>query len=359
MENMVKDLVKTYSNKRVFITGHTGFKGAWLVGMLNKFNSIIAGYSLPHHPDQLLYPSIKAKLQEDYEGNILDKEKLKKAILDFKPDIIFHLAAQALVIDSYKHPSLTYETNVMGTMSLLEAARTLDKECAVICVTTDKVYQNLETKRPFKETDRLGGYDIYSSSKAACELLVDSYRSSFFNLEKYHQHGKLVSTVRAGNVIGGGDWNINRLIPDLIKAAIKGDTTIIRSPFSVRPWQHVLDCLYGYLLLGQSMLLKNFKMPQALNFAPDKENIVTVEKLVETMSTSWEIIKTKVTGQDKVYHEAQFLHLDNSLAKQELHWTPKLDLEDTVKWTVDWYKEFSESEKSIMDKQINKYYESY
>lgn len=355
MENMVNKLTKVYTNKRVFITGHTGFKGAWLVGMLSKFNSKIAGYSLPHSSDQLLYPTIKNQLYEDYEGDIIDGQKLKNAILDFKPDIIFHLAAQALVIDSYKQPKLTYETNVIGTMNLLEACKALNSECAVICITTDKVYQNKETKRAFKETDRLGGYDIYSSSKAACELLVDSYRNSFFNLDKYHEHGVLISTVRAGNVIGGGDWSKNRLIPDLIKAALKKETTIIRSPLSVRPWQHVLDCLFGYILLGEKMLSKKHEIPLALNFSPDSENIVTVEMLVNTISNFWEIIKTKVDVQDAIYHEAQFLHLDNSLAKKELKWTPKLDLENTLKWTINWYKEYHSNKVDLMHRQIENY----
>ena len=352
---MVKNLGKAYQGKRVFITGHTGFKGAWLVGLLSKYNAIIAGFSLEPVQDNIQYPFIKDKLDQDLVGDIRNSNEIQKAIKEFNPDIVFHLAAQALVIDSYLDPEMTYTTNVIGTLNVLEACKNIPNLKAVICVTTDKVYENKEIQHPYTESDQLGGYDIYSSSKACCELLVSSFRNSFFNVKNYQNHNVLIATVRAGNVIGGGDWSKNRLLPDLIRNALKGESTIIRSPRAVRPWQHVLDCLTGYLMLGERLLNQETSFAQAWNFAPNKEDILPVLKVIDEAMKHWDKIEYVVDENTKAYHEANLLLLDNAKAIKQLNWHPRLSIQESISWTISWYKTYFKDEENLMLNQIDKY----
>tara|TARA_B110000879_G_C11177999_1_gene517023 strand:+ start:2275 stop:3342 length:1068 start_codon:yes stop_codon:yes gene_type:complete len=352
---MVESLVRTYKGKKVFITGHTGFKGSWLVGLLSEFETEIAGFSLQPTKENIQYPFIKNKLSHEFIGDIRNSSEIQNAIKQFNPDIVFHLAAQALVIDSYLDPVNTYTTNVIGTLNVLEACRDIVNLKAIICVTTDKVYENKETDYPYTESDQLGGYDIYSSSKACCELLVSSFRNSFFNLDDYENHNVLIATVRAGNVIGGGDWSQNRLIPDLIRNALKGKSTLIRSPKAVRPWQHVLDCLTGYLMLGERLLNQEISFAQAWNFAPNKEDILPVFKVINETKKHWDKIEYVVDEKTKVYHEANLLLLDNTKAIKQLNWNPRLTIQESISLTINWYKTYFKDEENIMLNQIDKY----
>jgi CDP-glucose 4,6-dehydratase len=246
-----------YRGKKIFITGHTGFKGSWLAFWLTKLGANIVGYALPPQTIPNHFDLLGLDMESHLE-NINDLEKLQKAIVTAKPDIVFHLAAQPLVRYSYLHPTETYQTNIMGTANVLEASRHCPSIKAIIVVTTDKCYENLEQQKGYVETDRMGGYDPYSSSKGCAELVVSSYRNSFFNLSDYNQkHNVLLASARAGNVIGGGDWSEDRLIPDIIKSAIKGKPTSIRFPNATRPWQHVLEPLKGYLMLGEKLFNGN------------------------------------------------------------------------------------------------------
>ena len=266
MENMEVNHIEIFRNKKVFITGHTGFKGSWLSLLLQHEGAIVTGYSLapvtiPNHYDLLKIE------QQSFIDDILAANKLSAAIREAKPEIIFHLAAQPLVRASYADPLYTYQTNVIGTLNLLEAAKNCGTVKAIVLITTDKVYENKESNRPYIETDELGGYDMYSSSKACCELLIRSYRNSFLNIDDYQiKHHILIASARAGNVIGGGDWSEDRLLPDIVKAAARGTSVQIRNPNAVRPWQHVLDCLYGYLLLGAKLLQEETAFSGAWNF---------------------------------------------------------------------------------------------
>lgn len=323
-----------YKNKRVLVTGHTGFKGSWLVLWLEKLGAVVGGYSLkaedPSHFN-LLSLSVQSQI-----ADIRNKKELEDFFLDFKPEIIFHLAAQPLVRDSYRDPHFTYETNVMGTLNVLEASRKCASVKAIVNITTDKVYENNGSGKPYTEADALGGHDMYSSSKACSELLSSSFRYSFLNNSPL-----LLATVRAGNVIGGGDWGKERLIPDLIKSAANGKTTEIRSPQSIRPWEHVLEPLSGYLLLGQKLLEGNAKYAVSWNFGPSNEQNHTVLEMVEKMKFNWDKIHFEINveaaGQ---FREAAILKLDCSKALKELKWQSVWNIDKTIAYTVEWYKNY-------------------
>ncbi len=348
-------MLDIYQNKRVFITGNTGFKGSWLAAILNKLNVHVEGYALV--PESSL--SHFSLLQADYKtniANILDKDKLSAAVATAQPDIIFHLAAQALVRPSYIDPVNTYETNVIGTLNVLEAARKCNSVKAIVLITTDKVYENKEWQKPYVETDELGGYDMYSSSKACCEILIKSYRNSFFNIDDYKiKHDILIASARAGNVIGGGDWSKDRLIPDIAVAASQYKKVQIRNPRSVRPWQHVLDCLYGYLLLGAKLLEEKKEFAEAWNFSPYSTEAKNVEEITAIAKRSWDNIDITFGTPPDNFHEAGLLILDNSKAISKLHWKPVWDTTTAVSKTIEWYKGYYESNSILTGNNIADY----
>ena len=354
---MQKLFEETYSGKRVFLTGHTGFKGSWLAFILNHFGAKVKGYSLAPDKNQSLFELIRVSSYTDSViGDVKDAAKLEKEILDFKPHFIFHLAAQSLVIKSYEEPVNTFETNVMGTVNLLDALRKYEDPCQVVIVTTDKVYKNLEQYYSYQEDDKLGGIDPYSSSKAATEIATASYRQSFFNPAKYDLHQKSIASARSGNVIGGGDWSSNRIIPDLIRAIDNNVTLEIRNPNSIRPWQHLLDPLAGYLTLGAKMFSDPVNYAQAYNFGP-KDNInLTVEQLVmmsQAIMGSGDFIYSDALSEK---HEAALLHLNISKAQNDLNWQPKLTATKAIELTMEWYKNYSSDPITITFKQIVDYF---
>jgi CDP-glucose 4,6-dehydratase len=343
MENLeiMIELKNTYSGKRVFVTGHTGFKGSWLIKILHDVGAIVKGYALTPDTETNLYSEIHGDtLCESIIADLRDRELLKKAIIDFQPDYVFHLAAQPLVRLSYEIPSETFEVNTIGTANLLDAIRLLDKKCNVVLITTDKVYHNHEWEYPYRENDMLGGYDPYSASKACCELVIDSYRNSFFNVEKYDQHKKAIAVGRAGNVIGGGDWSKDRLIPDIVRALIENQVIVVRNPKSIRPWQHVIEPLFGYLELGEKLNINPVKYSQAYNFGPNTSDTLSVEEMVIRSINSWKSGIYKIEVNRNSPHEAGLLKLDISKAVKELNWMPILNAQTAVERSINLYKNY-------------------
>jgi CDP-glucose 4,6-dehydratase len=352
MENMVNysHLRLSYSGKKVFLTGHTGFKGAWLLKILNLLGARVKGYSLaPENTNDLFNLLDGDKLCDSVISDIRDGSKLKKEILAFQPDFIFHLAAQALVRESYKFPIDTFEINVMGTANLLECIRELDKKCSLVLVTTDKVYYNNEWNFPYREIDRLGGFDPYSASKACTELLIESYRNSFFNLKEVKNHLKGIAVARAGNVIGGGDWAKDRLFPDIIRYFSLNNPVIVRNPRAIRPWQHVLEPLFGYLLLGKNLDDHPCEFSHAYNFGPENSYALSVEEILKLSISIWGSGEYQIEQVLNQPHEAGNLKLDISKANVELGWRPKLSSEAAVKLTLDWYKSYLHNPQKISD----------
>lgn len=351
MENMVA-YDDFFRGKRVFLTGHTGFKGSWMTLLLQALGAEVTGYALSPDQEQNLfdYAGLDKKMHS-HIGDIQDASSLQEAMNNANPNIVIHMAAQPLVIESYNNPVYTYGTNVMGTVNLLEAVRQLPNVDICLNITTDKVYKNNEWLWGYRETDNLGGHDPYSNSKACSEFVTQSYRDSFFT-----DSNTIVATARAGNVIGGGDWAANRLVPDFIRAIQSGEEVVIRSPKAVRPWQHVLDCLGGYLhLIWQ--LSTNKKLASSYNFGPEDDNIRTVESLIDKVCKSWnESASYRIEG-NETFHEAGLLRLDISLARQELGWYPKWGMDKTVSQIVAWYKAFSEGENALdlCQKQIEEF----
>lgn len=347
--------LEIYKHKKVFITGHTGFKGSWMSLWLKKLNAEIVGYSLlpqtlPNHFDLL-----NLDIYSHFE-NICNLEILKKAIKASNPEIIFHLAAQPLVRESYLYPVETYQTNIMGTINLMEAARHCDSVKVIVIITTDKCYENKEQLSGYKETDRMGGFDPYSSSKGCVELLVSSYRNSFFNINEYKRtHEVLVATVRAGNVIGGGDWSKDRLIPDLIRAASKGEATKIRYPNATRPWQHVLEPLSGYLMLGKKLLEGDKTFSGPWNFGPEEKQVISVGEVLNLASKYWYKIKYEEENSSQLLHEAGLLSLNIDKSKLKLGWKPLWNNQITIQKTIEWYKSFYESKVLLSEEQLNLY----
>ena len=348
-------MLEIYQHKKVFITGNTGFKGSWLSAILKSLDVQVEGYALA--PETI--PNHFGLLNIDYKttfANILDKEKLESAVCLAKPDIIFHLAAQALVRSSYTDPTNTYETNVIGTLNVLEAARKCKSVKAIVLITTDKVYENKEWEKPYSETDELGGYDMYSSSKACCEILIRSYRNSFFNLANYKvKHNTLIASARAGNVIGGGDWSADRLIPDIVIASAHDKKVLIRNPKSVRPWQHVLDCLYGYLLLGAKLLNEEEEYAEAWNFSPYSSEAKNVEEITVLAKHCWNKIAFELGVPPVNFHEAGLLILDNSKAIAKLNWKPIWNTTESVQKTIEWYKVYYEDNSLLTNDNIAQY----
>lgn len=328
-----------YQGKKVFLTGHTGFKGSWLLFWLYSLGAQVKGYALAPENEQALYYAMEGdSICDSVIADIRDMRKLEKEITAFEPDFIFHLAAQPLVRLSYELPEDTFEINVLGTSYVLNATRKIKKPCAVIIVTTDKVYENMEWIYPYRETDRLGGLDPYSASKACAEILTHSYIHSFFPVKDFGQHKKAIVTARAGNVIGGGDWAKDRLIPDIVRALSQDKVIQVRNPFSVRPWQHVLEPLSGYLKLGECLISDPGKYTGSWNFGPLPSDHITVEEFVREAISVWGKGEFTVSNDDSQPHEAGLLSLDISKSLKELRWSPKWTSAIAIKKTLQWYK---------------------
>lgn len=325
-------LRKNYSGKKVFITGHTGFKGTWLIAILKILNASVKGYSLKPEKKSL-YRSINGdRLCHSIIGDIRNTNKLVSEITAFKPDYIFHLAAQSLVRASYDKPIYTYDVNALGTANLLYASLKLDRKSAIIIVTTDKVYENSNKNVSFTESDRLGGYDPYSASKVCAEIITDSFQKSF------PKRNIGIASARAGNVIGGGDWSNDRIIPDIITALHNNRPVILRNPDSIRPWQHVLDVLQGYLLLAGKLHSYPQKFKGAYNFGPSKEKSISVEYLTRRAISHWGEGNFKYSKEVNAVHEFSTLKLDSSKAMKKLNWSPKWDAKKSIWKTIEWYK---------------------
>ena len=321
---------------RVFLTGHTGFKGAWLALWLQKLGAEVAAYALPPEPGRpsLFEAAHVSDAVRSQFGDIRDLETLTSALAAFRPEIVLHLAAQSLVRRSYREPVATYATNVMGTVNLLEAVRRTASVAAVVVVTSDKCYENREWPHAYREPDAMGGRDPYSSSKGCAELVTAAYRASFF------QTGAAIATARAGNVIGGGDWAEDRLVPDLIRGLSQGQTVQIRAPGANRPWQHVLEPLRGYLVLAERLIATPDEVSEGWNFGPPERNVVTVRDLAEAVLRHWGQGELSFGAGSDGLHEANFLGLDWGKARAGLGWAPQLEFEETVRLTVEWYRQY-------------------
>ncbi len=343
MESVVNEYsLSYYKGKKVLVTGHTGFKGAWLIAWLHLLGVNIKGYGLAPEDDKSLFNIVNSAIEfENVIADIRDKEQLQAEIQEFMPDFIFHLAAQALVRKSYEIPSDTFEVNAIGTANVLQSVKTLPGKCTVVVVTTDKVYENREIDYHYRETDELGGYDPYSASKAATEIVVSSFRHSFFDPLNYALHQKAIVSVRAGNVIGGGDWSKDRIIPDIVHSLIAGVPISVRNPAAVRPWQHVLEPLSGYLLLGRLLNEEPVKFSGAFNFGPLPEDHLQVKELVNLSLECWGHGSWLDNSDITQPHEAGLLKLDIGKAKSLLNWQPRLSSKEAIQWTIDWYKQKS------------------
>ena len=354
---MTTDLKSAFQGKRVFLTGHTGFKGAWLTLIFNKLGAEVKGYSLAPTSDQDLYPQLQGDdLCHSVIADIRDRERVKRELIDFQPDFVFHMAAQALVLDSYEFPVETYDTNVMGTIYLMDALRSLKKPCTTVIITTDKVYENMEVSEPYPETARLGGYDPYSNSKACAELAISSYRNSFLNPAKYSEHKQAIAAARSGNVIGGGDWSGNRLVPDIARALIANEAVVIRNPSAVRPWQHVLDPLNGYLTLASHLAQDPVKYATGYNFGPEPNDERTVLDMVELAIENWGDGSYRTPDLTNKPHEAGLLKLAIDKAKSDLCWKPAFTSAEAVQWTVNWYRDGRDDALDYTTNQIESFF---
>lgn len=344
-----------YKGKKVLITGHTGFKGSWLSRILVQAGADVTGFALEPITEPNLYTILNlSNSMNSVIGDVRDLEALKKVFKESKPEIVFHLAAQPLVRESYVNPVYTYETNVMGTVNVLEALRLSEGVKSFVNITTDKVYENSEWHWGYRENDRLNGFDPYSNSKSCSELVTDSYKKSFFHKED----STPISTARAGNVIGGGDFSADRIIPDCIKAAGDNEKIIVRNPHSTRPYQHVLECLSGYLVLAKLQYENPMKYCGNYNFGPDDKDCVTTGNLVDIFCETWGNNQGWEDKWDNGPHEASFLKLDCSKAKSELNWKPKWNINKAVKKTIEWAKCYQEKGDIVKctNNQINEYF---
>ena len=352
----MQDLFKNiYKGKKVLITGNTGFKGSWLCLWLMKLGANVRGYSLNLPTD----PGHHKILNLDFEtiyGDIRDKAKLHEAIESFQPDIVFHMAAQSLVRKSYEYPVETFETNVIGTVNVFEACLHTSSVQAIVNITSDKCYENKEWIWGYRENDPVGGHDPYSASKGCAELVTASYRKSFFSLEEYQKsHQILVVSARAGNVIGGGDWGDDRLVPDIMRAASQNEKGVIRNPQATRPWQHVLEPLFGYLLLGQQLLEGKQEFSEAWNFGPTDEGHRYVLAVVRELQKHWSNIDYQIETDEKNPHEANLLKLDCSKAYAKLKWKPVWNSSTTFAKTAQWYRMYYESGHILSGDQLTEY----
>lgn len=344
-----------WRGRRVLLSGHTGFKGGWLSLWLQQLGADLCGVALVPSSDPSLFTEARiASGMRSEIADIRDLASLRTIFNDHRPEVIFHLAAQPLVRASYADPVGTYTTNVIGTVNMLEAARACSSARAILVITTDKCYENKEWVWPYRETDRLGGYDPYSNSKACAELVVASYRDSFFPPADHAQHGIAIATARAGNVIGGGDWSKDRLIPDIMRAFAVNKPVVIRNPHAVRPWQHVLEPLSGYLNLAERLLNHGPKYGEAWNFGPDESDAKPVNWIVRQLADEWGADAQWRLDDEPQPHEAQILKLDCSKAAYSLNWRPALTLKEALRLTADWYRRRNKGEDphSITHEQI-------
>ncbi len=347
-----------WEGKRVFVTGHSGFKGSWLSLWLSQLGASVTGFSLPPPTRPSLFEEAGvAKHTHCFEGDIRDPAALRQALNSSAPEIVIHMAAQSIVRASYQDPLGTYLTNVMGTANLMDAIRTCKSVRAVVVITSDKCYENQEWIWPYREDDRLGGHDPYSSSKACAELLVSSYRNSYFPLERYSEHGVSIATARAGNVIGGGDWAKDRLIPDLMRGFSAGEVVNIRNPGAIRPWQHVLEPLRGYLMLAEKVYAAGASFSGGWNFGPNYADAKPVEWIVRRIASLWGAGAAFNFDAGNHPHEANLLKLDWSKAASELNWEPAFSIERTIEFTVDWYRRWTAGEPaaSLVNRQLEEY----
>ena len=357
MNNSIDCFDNFYQGKKIFITGHTGFKGSWLSLWLKELGAQVTGFALDPYTskDNFVLSGLSSKI-EDIRGDIRNAEKLDKMIQQIQPDIIFHLAAQPLVRLSYQQPVETYQTNLIGSLHVMEAFRKCTSAKTAVMITTDKCYENTEKMDGYRETDPMGGYDPYSSSKGATELAISSWRRSFMNPKEYNKHGKSIASVRAGNVIGGGDWTTDRIIPDCVRALESNKTIAIRNPKAIRPWQHVLEPLNGYLLLAKKMWEEPAQYCEGWNFGPNMEaveNVWTVaSKVIQYYGSGTLTDHSSVNAP----HEANLLILDIQKAKTKLNWLPRMNIDQTIKMTVDWYRNYQNSDVyQLCLKQIQQY----
>lgn len=353
--------VNPWQGRRVFLTGHTGFKGGWLSLWLARRGAQIRGYAIePFTQPNMFSESSVASVVDDVRGDTRDYAKLEGAMKEFAPEVIFHLAAQPIVRRSYSEPLETFSTNVMGTAHVMEAVRKTSSVRAIVCITTDKVYQNQEWVWPYRETDPLGGHDPYSASKACAEIVSAGYRSSYFPIEKINEHQVLLSTVRAGNVIGGGDWSEYRLIPDLVRAFLSRKPVLIRFPGATRPWQHVLEPLNGYIMLAEQLLARQTQFASSYNFGPSCDDAWPVERVANRVVELWgEGAAWTRDSMSPELHEDRFLQLDANKARFELGWRPRLRTETALEWTIAWYRAWKDGEnmKEFTWRQIGKFEE--
>lgn len=339
----MENIKKFFKGKKVLVTGHTGFKGSWLSRILLLWGADVTGISLKPTSTPSLFNLLKIEpLIHNYFVDIRNFKKIKAIFKRQKPEIVFHLAAQPIVRDSYDDPLYTFETNIIGTANVLEAIRIAKSVKSAVMITTDKVYEeDINTARPYREGDRLGGHDPYSSSKASAELVIASYIKSFFNPENYGKnYNTLIASARAGNIIGGGDWAKDRIIPDLVRSVFKyKQPLIIRSPKAVRPWQYVLQPLCGYLMLAQRLYSGEKKFSGPWNFGPDRKNHIKVEELLDKAFKHLREGSCTIQA-DHAKHEAAFLSLNSTKARKALGWDGSFSAEDSIKWTLDWYKKY-------------------
>ena len=348
-----------WDGKNVFISGHSGFKGGWLSLWLKELGANVTGYSLEPNTKPSFYNACDiGSVTNSIFGNILDYKKLESSINKFKPEIIIHMAAQALVLESYKNPLNTYETNIIGTLNILEIIRNKSYVKVFINVTSDKCYENIEKKYSYKESDRMGGHDPYSSSKGCSELVTSAYRLSFFNKKNNSSSCTSIASARSGNVVGGGDWSADRLIPDFFRAVSQNKDMHIRHPNATRPWQHVLEPIRGYLILAE-LMFKNEGYDEPWNFGPNNKDTSTVKNVLEELASQWNENVNIIYSKDKSeQHEANLLNLDITKTTSMLNWHPLLSIKNTIALTCEWYRNFY-SKKSEMQlytlEQIKKY----
>lgn len=347
-----------FKGKRVLVTGHTGFKGSWLSIWLNELEAEVVGIGLDPYSDKdnFVLSGIGSKIKADIRADIREGDRMKEIFREYRPEIVFHLAAQPLVRRSYDIPVETYQTNVMGTINVLEAMRATDSVKVGVMITTDKCYENREQIWGYRENEPMGGYDPYSSSKGAAEIAISSWRRSFFNPEQYGKHGKSIASVRAGNVIGGGDWALDRIIPDCIRSLEAGKPIDIRLPKAIRPWQHVLEPLSGYMMLAKKMWESPTEYCEGWNFGPRAESISTVWEVASKVVENYGRGELRDLSDPNALHEAKLLMLDISKAKFRLGWEPRMNIDQTIALTVDWYKDYKDMDVySLCKRQINEY----
>ncbi|HPT71942.1 MAG TPA: CDP-glucose 4,6-dehydratase [Candidatus Cloacimonadota bacterium] len=342
---MYQELKETFRNRKVLVTGHTGFKGSWLCQWLLELNADITGYALDPYTDadNFVQTGLSSRIK-DIRADVRDFDKLKSVMQEVKPEFVFHLAAQPLVLESYARPKDTLDINIGGSINVMEACRETESVRVMVMITSDKCYENKEWVWGYRENDPMGGFDPYSASKGAAEIVIAAYRNSFYNPSKFKLHGKALSSVRAGNVIGGGDWARDRIVPDCIKSLISGKSIEVRNPYSTRPWQHVLEPLGGYLHLAEMMYHDPIHYAGAWNFGPDLSSIREVQDLVELIIEEWGSGQYHVSQQVEKPHEAKLLALDISKVRLNLGWKPTWDFEQTIKQTVAWYKGYCNKE---------------